>query len=162
MKFCEEFPKERREKIFLGFFLFDFSSIFLSNFSFSFFPPKNSYFYNPFFLGGGGVFIGTPSHTLPLLPLVWLFRLFPSFWSDFHAIVWRSFRTLISSNFISLESSGCLVFIGSNFVRFGVTVIKIWRSEGRWHSARNSMTFFLENFIPSNPWQTSLSPFCER
>ena len=28
-------------------------------------------------------------------------------------------------NFISLEISGCLVFIGFDFARFGVTVVKI-------------------------------------
>ena len=91
----------------------------------------------------------TPSHNLSLLHKVWLFQFFLNFWSDLYETIWRPFRALISSKFISLGSSGYLVSISSNFVKFGAMFIKILRLEGRWHSARNSITFFIKNlFIP--------------
>ena len=38
-------------------------------------------------------------------------------------IVWRHFQAPFCSNFLFLESFGCLVSIGSNFVRFRATMV---------------------------------------
>ena len=136
-------------------FLVFFSIIFL------FFTSKNSIYF--FIKKNGAVFIGRPkileamwsccripSHSLPLVHQVWRFCLFPSFWSDFHTAVLRPFRAPFSSKFISLKRYGCLVPIGSSFVRFRAMVIKISPPEGRWCSVGNSVTFFLKKnlFLP--------------
>lgn len=62
---------------------------------------------------------------------------------------------------MSLESSGCLVFIGLYLKWFGATVIEISHLEGRWHNGRNLIALFLENSFAPNSEQKSLSPFVE-
>ena len=69
---------------------------------------------------------------------------------------------MFSSNFISLESSGYLIFIGSDFARYGATVVKISCLEGRGRSVGNFVTFFFKTFVSSNLWQISSSLFYER
>ena len=87
---------------------------------------------------------------------------FFQFFIQFSCNCLMAFLSSIFFNFISLESFGCLVSTGSYLVRFEATVIKILHLEGRWWNARNYVTFSLKNLFPSNPWQISSSPFCER
>ena len=56
---------------------------------------------------------------------------FSYFWSNDRAVVWRYFQALFSSNFISLERSGCLASIGLDLARFGAMIVEISHPEGR-------------------------------
>ena len=94
--------------------------------------------------------------------LIKLFFIFPCFWSDLRAAIWRPSGAPFSSNYICIESSGCLVSNSPNRARFWATVVEIARLEGRWCSAKNSVTFFLKKFVSSNLWQISSNPFYER
>ena len=57
-------------------------------------------------------------------PLLFLF-------SNFQAAIWRYMKPWISSNLVFLQRYGCLVFIASNFMQFGATIVEIVHSEGR-------------------------------
>ena len=68
-------------------------------------------------------------------------------------------RGLFSSSFICLESSGCIISNGPKLARFGVTTIKISCPEGRWRSAKNSMTIFLKKICIFQTRADIIEPF---
>ena len=84
-------------------------------------------------VGGGGIYtkkIGEERESQGLAawfdpyPLLFLF-------SNFQAAIWRYMKPWISSNLVFLQRYGCLVFIASNFMQFGATIVEIVHSEGR-------------------------------
>ena len=84
--------------------------------------------------GGRGVFIqkkiGAERESKE--PVAW-FNPYPLLFlfSNFQAAIWRYTKPWISSNLVFLQRYGCLVFIFSNFMIFGATIVKILQSEGR-------------------------------
>lgn len=74
------------------------------------------------------------------------------------AAVWRSLVAHISLKLVFLESSGYLVSIGSDLMRFEARVVEILYLEGRWCNAKNLIALFLKkSFHPI--WRRYRQPF---
>ena len=97
------------------------------------------------------VYPNTPHLTPQILPPYWAILSFSRFLvrSSYKAI-WRHFRAPFSSNFIWLESSGCLVPNGPSLARIWAMLIEIWHLEEDDAVLKNSVMFFFENFVSSN------------
>ena len=93
----------------------------------------------------GGRVCNYPLGSLPPHSVQSLSILFPIFWFSSFSSFSTLYLSYFMSNFVFLESFGCLVSIGFNLLQFGTTVVMILHLKVRWSNVKFSVALFLGN-----------------